>query len=194
MPDLPDRRKREREIILALLLFWRDTKKPITDWDGFRAGVKNAIYPTLRQVAFDAAGGLGKSLDKAKFEKRADGYAEKQSTTLAKGVSKTVREKTLEIKLAGGDVEEAFTESDAETIAATETTGAISAGEGMAVGALAAAGIALRPKWYTERDARVCEICGNLHGKGIEVYGIVSVTGPPAHPRCRCWLEYKRTT
>jgi hypothetical protein len=189
MPDLPDRRKREREIIIALLLFWQNQKKPIADWSGFERGLRTTLRPHLERTYREAYGGMvGGETQKTNAEK----YADSRAGELAKGIRQTVQEKAAELKIYGGDADEAFGESQAETIAATEVTGAISGGESEAIEGLAIIGTMLRPRWFTEQDARVCEICGALHGKGIEVYGRVSVTGPPAHPRCRCWLEYDK--
>jgi len=44
--------------------------------------------------------------------------------------------------------------------------------------------------WWTERDGRVCEICRPLHRKPYSEWSNVAPAGPPAHIRCRCWLEY----
>lgn len=44
--------------------------------------------------------------------------------------------------------------------------------------------------WMTEEDARVCPICGPLHGSRRRVWGRIFPDGPPAHPRCRCEIVY----
>jgi len=60
-------------------------------------------------------------------------------------------------------------------------------------------------QWYTAADDRVCEFCGEMHGKIIDVespffkqgdvmevdgkaldFDYASVAGPPLHPSCRC--------
>lgn len=42
-------------------------------------------------------------------------------------------------------------------------------------------------KWQTAVDDLVCEICGPKHNKEYPV-GDPDGT-PPAHPRCRCWIQ-----
>jgi len=45
--------------------------------------------------------------------------------------------------------------------------------------------------WYTNRDDRVCPVCGPLEGKevGINEYFDGNIYNPPAHTRCRCWTQ-----
>ncbi len=54
----------------------------------------------------------------------------------------------------------------------------------------------MEKRWFTVRDDRVCEICEPLHGKVVgfrDEFRSLSFNGaaPPAHPSCRCFLEYK---
>lgn len=49
--------------------------------------------------------------------------------------------------------------------------------------------------WRTVLDARVCPICEPLHGATIRLEAdfsssVGALQGPPAHPRCRCFLQY----
>jgi len=76
----------------------------------------------------------------------------------------------------------------AESVATTETTAAQSAG---AESAASAAGVLSdRDIWWTEADGRVCRTCGPLHRTGRRVWSQKFPDGPPAHPNCRCWIEY----
>jgi hypothetical protein len=48
-----------------------------------------------------------------------------------------------------------------------------------------------RMKWVTARDERVCPICWGLHGQLQPLGGTFNsslgpISGPPAHPACRC--------
>lgn len=45
--------------------------------------------------------------------------------------------------------------------------------------------------WRTSLDERVCPICQPLDGKHIDLLGMFDsqTAGPPAHVRCRCYLE-----
>lgn len=45
--------------------------------------------------------------------------------------------------------------------------------------------------WQTERDSRVCKICAPLHGQDQDVWQDEFPFGPPAHPNCRCFLNYR---
>ena len=80
----------------------------------------------------------------------------------------------------------AFGPVRAEMIAVTEVTRAASEGEQMITRELSSQGIQMRPIWQTNNDALVCPICGPKHNKEIKdgVY-------PPAHPRCRCWVNHE---
>jgi hypothetical protein len=54
----------------------------------------------------------------------------------------------------------------------------------------------LEKRWFTVRDDRVCQICEPLHGRVVGFRDDFSSLGfngpaPPAHPSCRCFLEYK---
>jgi len=44
--------------------------------------------------------------------------------------------------------------------------------------------------WETANDERVCPICGALHRKREGEWG--GLSGPPAHPRCRCGVRLER--
>ncbi|ATW24157.1 minor capsid protein [Candidatus Formimonas warabiya] len=41
--------------------------------------------------------------------------------------------------------------------------------------------------WLTAKDERVCKVCGPLHKKIFPIDQI-PFGGPPAHPRCRCFI------
>lgn len=59
------------------------------------------------------------------------------------------------------------------------TTGPLDVGDG------------LTPVWITERDERVCPICAPLDGQPADAWRDGFPFGPPAHPKCRCHLEYQ---
>lgn len=76
----------------------------------------------------------------------------------------------------------------AESVATTETTAAQSAGSESA--ASSAGVLNDRDIWWTEADGRVCRTCGPLHRTTRPTWSIEFPDGPPAHPNCRCWIEY----
>lgn len=95
------------------------------------------------------------------------------------------------------ELERQFGKSRAETIAATEVTRAIGNGERIAAHEVATKfGWRLARIWQTERDEKVCPICGPLQGKPgpfivLSTGFTDEIPGPPAHPNCRCWLVWK---
>jgi len=74
----------------------------------------------------------------------------------------------------------------AEMIAVTEVTRAASEGEQAVARELARQGIIMTPFWNTNRDELVCPICEPRNNQEI-----TDGMFPPAHPRCRCWVNYE---
>ena len=70
----------------------------------------------------------------------------------------------------------------------TQTTVATSAGSEFA--ATSAGLVDQRDIWRTEKDAKVCPICRPLDGTARTVWAQKFPSGPPAHPRCRCEIDY----
>lgn len=81
----------------------------------------------------------------------------------------------------------------AEMIARTEVTRASVEGQRFTALEYEKLGITMVEVWQTRNDEIVCPICGPRHGKK-EGDGWTRYDGPPAHPRCRCWVnrEYKK--
>jgi SPP1 gp7 family putative phage head morphogenesis protein len=84
----------------------------------------------------------------------------------------------------------------AELIASTEVTRAYAEGNRQAY---KASGVVQRWEWRTAEDELVCPICGPLAGATVQIDGDFSgflpdevrrgtISAPPAHPRCRCWV------
>jgi SPP1 gp7 family putative phage head morphogenesis protein len=80
----------------------------------------------------------------------------------------------------------------AEMIAVTEVTRAAAEGERATVREIEKEGIRMVEVWQTNNDSLVCPICGPRHGKKVGD-GWSKNDGPPAHPRCRCWLTHTFT-
>jgi hypothetical protein len=82
----------------------------------------------------------------------------------------------------------AFGPVRAEMIAITEVTRAAVEGERALVDEIERANpnIRMTPIWQTANDERVCPVCGERHDKPIE-----DGEFPPAHPRCRCWVNHE---
>ena len=76
----------------------------------------------------------------------------------------------------------------ADMIAQTEVTRAAAQGElGVVKEIERDAGIRMAAIWFTSNDELVCPICGPRHEAE---QGDGWVQHPPAHPRCRCWVNY----
>ncbi len=173
MPDLDTRRQHEAAIIVLLM-------QDFEQYQGRELGnaVQRDLAPELASVFDEAANKLEPSVPMDRISGRATAYASQWSGFVGVGISEALPEE--------------LTRERAEKIAATEVTRAITAGEAAAILLIAAlTGQTFRPIWHTERDALVCPVCFPLHGTGMEIYGAVSSAGPPAHPNCRCWLDYQ---
>lgn len=82
----------------------------------------------------------------------------------------------------------------AETIAVTEMAYAYNYGQQAYMEQCIKDGLigGARKKWMTAFDERVCEVCGKLDGEEAEMDApfSIGVPVPPAHPRCRCTVNY----
>ena len=77
-----------------------------------------------------------------------------------------------------------------EMVATTEVTRAAVQGERTIIAELEKLGVTMREVWQTRNDEMVCPICGPRHGKPSGD-GWTQYDGPPAHPRCRCWIGHE---
>jgi hypothetical protein len=136
----------------------------------------------------------------------AGSYASSRAAELARGMADTVRSQittavnnaanagmtpTQTVAAARARVRE-IAEVQSEAAATTETTAANSAGEfEYKQHYEAKTGIALLTTWESEGDDRVCKICRPLNRTPESVWSRQFPSGPPAHPRCRCYLTFK---
>lgn len=206
MPDLPTRAERERELAAGLLILWRRAVESPTPDELMRVrwAEPAEMRLTLGKVYVESAERLAAEkgikvapgiIDKA-AERWSTVYAERLAGELANTTNRMATD-----ALGGADqglgtfadlMADGFSAARAEAIAATEVTRAITAGEVGLVGYLVAtADIRMASLWHTAEDDRVCELCESLDGVGQEIYGMVSIDGPPAHPNCRCWLDWE---
>jgi len=134
------------------------------------------------------------------------GYAEHQAGTLIKGITddlvKYVQSETSQWIQSGDPLQALedrlalkFSPERAELIASTEVTKAYAEGNLLIWRNEAYAGSIKGRRWMTAVDELVCDICGprdqqmvgGLDG-GWEDFDDQPIDGPPAHPRCRCYL------
>lgn len=84
-------------------------------------------------------------------------------------------------------LEPIFGEVRASSIGITEATLAFAIGNLIAWQTY---GVIEEVIWMTSEDERVCPICKSLHEVVIPLYeALYGGRRPPAHTRCRCWLE-----
>lgn len=206
MPDLPDRSQREQELAGSLAVLWAKAAANPTPDSVLRMhwAMPSSIVGTLERVYADAASQLadeiGAEVDQERISRAASAWATGYATKLSDDIHRTtaaMASDALSRQAAGqGNFAElmadAFSDARAELIAATEVTRAITAGEQGLVSYLVVftGRMQLTATWHTAADDMVCDVCEPLNGTGEEVFGRVSLSGPPAHPRCRCWLDW----
>jgi len=88
------------------------------------------------------------------------------------------------------EITKIFGPSRAESIAVTETTAAQHAGGESSVAANL--GLEEMDLWITRRDEKVCPICEPLDRLPRSRWQTQQPSGPPAHPNCRCWIDFAR--
>jgi len=204
MPDLPNRQEREKRLAAAIFLLLSRQGKAFTsgtfDLASFETAAAEASYPeliaTYEQAARELAKAQGTTLDAATLRAQAEEWADKTSQELAAGMADTTKQAIADAKAGGATLAASaltiFGRSRADAIGATETTGAISAGEQPAVAQYEIeTGNELEPIWQTEEDDAVCPICRPFDGKPSEFWSDDFPNGPPGHPNCRCWLEWE---
>ena len=189
MPELEKRRDHETALANAVIRAWTPFLVSGPEYTQLAAALAAEIKPPLYDVFLSASLGMapGSGWQGAiPLDAEADAWSEERAIQLADGITATTQSRIDN----GWSPEQAMSDARAEVIAATEVTAATTAGEWRTVLAAAAFGILLSPRWYTAEDERVCDICGPLNGAPIEVFGGWAANGPPAHPNCRCFLEW----
>ena len=88
------------------------------------------------------------------------------------------------------DLRDIFGPVRQENMPISETTQAASAGGEWMMHALV--GTSELDQWHTEHDAKVCQICKPLDKIRRSVWSLKFPAGPPAHPRCRCYIDYAK--
>jgi HK97 family phage portal protein len=174
-------------------------------WETQAGALLHDLRPELERMAREAGTRLiveqGIGVDWALVAEQAALWAEQYAYDLVRGLDDTTRRVLGEavtrfIREGGtlGDLVDSlkpyFGEARAEAIAVTEVTRAFAQGELAAVAQAQAMGFKLEPVWQTNNDELVCSVCGPNHdkprSKGWTVQGY-----PPAHPRCRCWINHE---
>lgn len=87
------------------------------------------------------------------------------------------------------DIDSIFGNRRMDGIAVNETTQAQYAGGDNLI--RATVGISQKDRWFTRSDRHVCSVCSPLHRTLRDVWERDFPQGPPAHPNCRCWIEFE---
>lgn len=174
-------------------VFWRNEEDAL--WD--------AIVKYLMDAFIDGAAGGVSALPK-EFQVLADfdlintsalDFARRYRYNLIRGITDTTRQQTQQaiadwiqsgesLSALEATLEPIFGKIRAQMIAATEVTRAFAEGN---AAAWTSTGFVSQVRWMTAKDERVCPICGPKAG---QLYPIGSTQDrPPAHPRCRCWIQ-----
>ena len=141
----------------------------------------------------DAEGrGIVSEMTRTTLQQSGQVYAARRAEELASRTVTRAREAvlTVDVDVPVSDVvDRAFSPSDVIRDAVTETTAAQSIGAETAM-KLDPFGLSNDDIWITEYDAKVCPICRPLHERKREVWEAQFPDGPPAHPNCRCTIQY----
>jgi SPP1 gp7 family putative phage head morphogenesis protein len=175
------------------------------DWNELMAELRAVMTPALAaaatQQAVIYAAALNIPLDIAKVNVAAWAWATSYSYELIKGITDTTQALVSQVTaqfiatpgMTVGDIvaalEPTFGPVRAQMIAVTETTRAYSQANRVTQEMLREMGIETVLIWQTEKDDKVCDICGPLDGLPEPEWG--GVGEPPAHVNCRCWTTSK---
>jgi hypothetical protein len=174
-------------------------------WQEIGGELLNVITPFLQRLYLDSAAeflaGQSIGVDWAIVNQQAVDWASRYSYQLVGGIT-TNTQAALQSAVSGyyqsgqsmgtltNSLSSLFGPVRAESIAVTEITRASAQGE------IDIANQIMRDNpsietisiWQTNKDDRVCPICGPRQGKA---QGDGWTDPPPGHPRCRCWLNHK---
>jgi hypothetical protein len=174
---------------------------PQSFWDDIGLELGQVVLPFEDRVYLEAAQRLMSEspvgVDWSLVNEAASNWSRNYGSQLIKDISATSQRATQEA--VANYYEQGWTIGDlrkklgsiygpvrAEMIAVTEVTRAAAEGERGMVAELRNQGIEMVPVWQTNNDELVCPICGPKHNKPIE-----DNEYPPAHPRCRCWVNHE---
>ena len=178
---------------------------PLAFWDEAGKELAQVVTPFSERVYLEAAQRMIAEapigVDWSLVNEAASNWSRDYSFRLVKDINETSRRATGQA--ASNYFDQGWTMGDlrrklgsiyspvrAEMIAVTEVTRAAAEGERGVAGELRNQGIDMVEVWQTNNDELVCPICGPRHGRKIGTNWNRS-DGPPAHPRCRCWINHE---
>ena len=179
------------------------------DLDAFSQSLEPRLAKIMAAIALEQALRMAADMqvefDPAVVNEAATAWARFYSFDLVKNLTETTRSVIASAAEAYantpgmtlGDVEDllipAFGEYRAEMIAITEITRAYAQAANMYQSMLSGMGLEFVRYWNTNKDEKVCPLCGPLDRQPERSWASNFPGGPPAHPRCRCMttLEFK---
>jgi hypothetical protein len=216
--QIPNRDQEEAALILLLLPLFEEWERDlyrigVIPWEAYRVRVEAILTQRLASVFLLAVlifegerqrAGSTFSFDVGSLASMAIIWGRERASLVANNLRNNVMAvwaRMLGIGASEATAKAAFATAlgrdAASTIASTEVTRATSAGNKQAAQIYqATTGLILAGVWIAETDAsgnpdaRVCRICRSLHEQPQDVWSLRYPGGPPAHPRCRCELQY----
>jgi hypothetical protein len=220
MPDIPNRDELERILARKLgglsrrqmgklLELMGDPPSldnvPMSFWDDAGKEMAQVVTPFSERVYLEGAERMLETVpvgvDWSLVNESASQWARQYSYNLVSGINATTQRAVGQA--VGNFYSQAWTMGDlrrklgniygpvrADMIAQTEVTRAAAEGERGVVAEIGKEGIRMVEVWQTSNDEIVCPICGPRHGKK-QGDGWTRNDGPPAHPRCRCWINHE---
>jgi SPP1 gp7 family putative phage head morphogenesis protein len=175
------------------------------DWAAEEAALFAALYPQVLDAAKRGAanalpGGAGVAIDWRLVNKDVVAWAGRYTAELVKGITATTKaaaQAAIAAWIESGEplptllkaLEPIFGKARADMIGITEVTRAFAEGNRRVWTDVGASGMT----WMTAQDEIVCDICGELAAKTVAIDGEFQQADfagiPPAHPRCRCYLQ-----
>lgn len=201
LTQLSERHREELRRLLGNPPLWENV--PETFWRKVRRDVNDQLSALLLLIFAESARYHGLDDDTAEAAGRQ--WAAGQAALVSRGYLETTQDRIrrstadwLGRMLVEGEqidqseidaqLESLLGPSRAEGLAVDAVTTAQTAGGEDAIRAMG--GVSDDDLWITERDGRVCDICSPLHGQPRDSWEASHPSGPPAHPRCRCYVEY----
>lgn len=213
--ELPDRNARESSFAATLARSFSDYRHQIEPYLSRGEPVPDALYAEIEQDAKEkitaillllfTSSAMAHGAEASAVEAAGLAFAEQRAAEVSSQLVANTRAR-LSAPLGGSggagqlsaadiaaarsrQVVTALGPERASTIAVTETTVATSAGGER--GVEGTIGLREFDLWYTAADDRVCPRCGPLHATKRSQWSTQFPGGPPAHPRCRCRIEYE---
>lgn len=204
MPDLASRPQRESELAAAIWLILQDEAARLESgssggWTGFEERLQAAMVKPLAATFEEAAVAIwlilmdDEPINADRLNVASQQWAQQWSASVATGMASNIAAE-VQAARAGkstATIDSILSRGRADSVGVTETTRSISHGEQWTRRQIERAGQTMVAYWVTEKDARVCPVCRPLDGKRQEFWEDEFPTGPPAHPRCRCYLQYE---